>query len=138
MTLKKKIPGPVHVDIRSDKLDYLKKGPAIFFPNYFKSKHLSWWMKWHKIWLRCRPFEPDGPSSAWGVLQESILFVVPTNFETVLPGLGCRDMLWKIVKLGKHMNTKIARYFKACTMTNLSIFFLASGLYLSTVVGFKG
>ena len=38
--LSKKILGPVHVDIQSDKLDYLKKSKADFFQNYYiKSKH---------------------------------------------------------------------------------------------------
>ena len=59
---KKKILGPVHVNIRSDKLDYLKKSQADFFQNYIKSKHLPWRIKWRKIWLRCRPFEHDGLS----------------------------------------------------------------------------
>ena len=34
----KKILGPVHVDIQSDKLDYLKKSQANFFQNCIKIK----------------------------------------------------------------------------------------------------
>ena len=36
-----------------------KRATPDFFQNYIKSKHLSWWIRWRKIWLQCRPFEPD-------------------------------------------------------------------------------
>ena len=78
---KEKILGPVHVNIRSDKLDYLKKSQADFFQIYIESKHLSWQIKSHKIWLRCWPFEPDGLSSE-GV---PCFILGPDKMETALP-----------------------------------------------------
>ena len=52
------------MEIRSDKLDYhLKKSQANCFQDYIKSKHLSWQIRWCKIWRRCLPFEPDCLSS---------------------------------------------------------------------------
>ena len=59
----------------SDRINWIisKRAKPIFFQNYIKSKHLSWRIKWRKIWLWCRPFEHDGLSSeGWPITLQNI------------------------------------------------------------------
>ena len=50
----------------SDRINWIisKIAKPIFFQNYIKSKHLSWWIKWRKIWLWCN-FEKNWRGYFW-------------------------------------------------------------------------